>query len=79
MSEKDNQLEEMQFEVKKCINVPYLKQAIVQFLTSGEQDVQESLLNVIMTVLKFNEEEMAAVKSQRGSKGIVSRFLSFGT
>lgn len=39
MSEKDNELEEMRFEVKKCINVPYLKQAIVQFLTTGEQDV----------------------------------------
>jgi len=39
MSEKDNELEEMRFEVKKCINVPYLKQAIMQFLTTGEQDV----------------------------------------
>lgn len=67
------QIELLEADLKKSVNVPYLRHVFTQFLTTGEADVQLRLLHVIATILEFTKEDIAS--SQKPPKGVLARWL----
>ena len=66
-------IELLEADLKKAVNVPYLRHVFTQFLTTGETDVQLRLLHVIATILEFTKEDIAG--AQKPPKGVLARWL----
>ena len=67
------QIEQLEADLKKAVNVPYLRHVFTQFLTTGEQDVQLRLLHVIATILEFTKEDISS--AQKPPKSVLARWL----
>lgn len=61
--EKDQQIEFCGKELKKNANVQYIKNILLNFLTSPDHGVREKIIPVLSTVLQFTPTELESVKS----------------
>jgi hypothetical protein len=81
---KAAEIKVLQTEVDKQTDLQYLKQVTWQYLSSSDTDVtntqvQGRLVQVLMTLLKFTQEEMMTVQRSRAPKGLLTRFLRMGS
>ena len=67
------EIEQLNDDVKKAVNVPYLRHVLIQFLTTGDADVQVRLLHVLSTILNFTKEDIS--NAQKPSKSMLTRWL----
>ena len=74
--QKDLTIEMLNKQINKGVNMNYLKNILMSFLTTKEESIQEGLLPVIFTSLQFNEGEMKVVKDARKKQSSGS-LLSF--
>mmetsp|Transcript_19929 Transcript_19929/g.19962 ORF Transcript_19929/g.19962 Transcript_19929/m.19962 type:complete len:250 (-) Transcript_19929:20-769(-) len=75
--EKSREIKQLQSEIKKSINVPYLKHVLIQYFCTDELDVQDRLINVLSTLLQFAPEEMTKIREHRMPKGVLTRILKW--
>lgn len=80
VTQKNCEIERLTKELRKTVNLPYLRNVVVQYLTSKEHDVgftqvQERLIHVLATILDFGKEEAALVQTQKLQRGVLSRWL----
>lgn len=66
-------------EIKKQVNLPYLKNVVLQYITANEEDVQDRLINVLGTLLGFSSYELEKVQGARTYKGVFTRLLSWSS
>lgn len=80
--QKDQTIEILNKEINKGVNVNYLKNILLSFITTSDESVnyihlfkiQNKLLPVIFTTLQFNETEMKKVEEFRSKKSIFNIF-----
>lgn len=77
ISEKNREIKHLQSEIKKAINIPYLKHVLIQYFCTDEADVQDRLINVLSTLLNFAPEEMLKIREHRMPKGVLTRMLKW--
>lgn len=66
---KDQQIEVLSKENNKKINVNMLKSVLIQIFTTSDQSIQDTVLPVIFTALKFSESEVLKIKEYRSKVG----------
>ena len=75
--QKDLTIEMLNKQINKGVNLNYLKNIMISFLTTNDESIQEGLMPVIFTSLQFNESEINQVKKNKDnnkSKSILSYF-----
>jgi hypothetical protein len=73
--QKDLTIEMLNKQINSGVNMNYLKNILISFLTTKDESIQEGLLPVIFTSLQFNESEKKVVKDARPKQG--GSLLSF--
>ncbi len=66
--QKDLTIEMLNKQINKGVNLNYLKNIMISFLTTNDESIQEGLLPVIFTSLQFNESEINQVKKSKTNK-----------
>lgn len=66
---KDQQIEVLSKENNKKINVNMLKSVLIQIFTTSDQSIQDTVLPVIFTALKFSDGEVLRIKEYRSKSG----------
>ena len=66
--QKDLTIEMLNKQINKGVNLNYLKNIMISFLTTNDESIQEGLLPVIFTSLQFNESEINQVKKSKNNK-----------
>ena len=66
--QKDMTIEMLNKQINKGVNLNYLKNIMISFLTTNDESIQEGLLPVIFTSLQFNESEINQVKKSKTNK-----------
>jgi len=61
--ERDLQIDFLNKELKKNVNLEYIRNIIINFLTNKDFTVREKLLPVLATVLQFSTDELDTVKT----------------
>lgn len=74
--QKDQTIAMLNKQLNNGINMSYLKNIFISFLTTKDSSIQEGLLPVIFTSLQFNESEIKQVKDER-SRNSSSLFSYF--
>lgn len=74
--QKDQTIAMLNKQLNNGVNMNYLKNIFISFLTTKDSSIQEGLLPVIFTSLQFNESEIKQVKDER-SKNTSSLFSYF--
>ena len=77
LQEAQREVDFYKSELKKQVNLAYLKHVLLQYFCSTETAVQERLISVITTLLNFSSDEIAKVKESRAPKGVLTRFLNW--
>ena len=73
--EKENSIQILNKQINSGVNLNYLKNIMISFLSSNDKSIQERLLPVIYKSLDFNQNEMKTVQESRNkSNGILSYF-----
>ena len=73
--EKENSIQILNKQINSGVNLNYLKNIMISFLSSNDKSIQERLLPVIYKSLDFNQNEMQTVQESRNkSNGILSYF-----
>jgi chromosome segregation ATPase len=73
--EKENSIQILNKQINSGVNLNYLKNIMISFLSSNDKSIQDRLLPVIYKSLDFNQSEMKTVQDNRNkSNGILSYF-----
>ena len=73
--EKENSIKILNKQINSGVNLNYLKNIMISFLSSNDKNIQERLLPVIYKSLDFNQSEIKTVQENRNkSNGILSYF-----
>ena len=72
-----NEVRNLESELSKGVNTPYLKHVLLQFIFSSDIQVQERLLNVISTILGFTQEENMKIREHRAPRGMLNKILNW--
>jgi len=75
--EKENSIQRLNKQINSGVNLNYLKNIMISFLSSNDKSIQDRLLPVIYKSLDFSQSEMKIVQDNRNkSNGILSYFTS---
>ena len=73
--EKENSIQILNKQINSGVNLNYLKNIMISFLSSNDKSIQNGLLPVIYKSLDFNQSEIKLVQENRNkSNGILSYF-----
>ena len=73
--EKENSIKILNKQINSGVNLNYLKNIMISFLSSNDKNIQDRLLPVIYKSLDFNQSEIKTVQENRNkSNGILSYF-----
>ena len=73
--EKENSIQRLNKQINSGVNLNYLKNIMISFLSSNDKNIQDRLLPVIYKSLDFNQSEIKVVQENRNkSSGIMSYF-----
>ena len=73
--EKENSIKILNKQINSGVNLNYLKNVMISFLSSNDKNIQDRLLPVIYKSLDFNQSEIKTVQENRNkSNGILSYF-----
>ena len=73
--EKENSIQRLNKQINSGVNLNYLKNIMISFLSSNDKNIQDRLLPVIYKSLDFNQSEIKMVQENRNkSSGIMSYF-----
>ena len=73
--EKENSIQILNKQINSGVNLNYLKNIMISFLSSNDKSIQDRLLPVIYKSLDFNQNEIKTVQESRNkSNGILSYF-----
>ena len=75
--EKENSIQILNKQINSGVNLNYLKNIMISFLSTNDKNIQDRLLPVIYKSLEFNENEIKIVRENRNkSGGIFSYFIN---
>lgn len=78
--QKDQTIDILSKELNKGVNINYLRNVFISYLTTREESIQDGLLPVIFTALQFNDSEIKKIQETRGVKKTNSGILGlFGS
>ena len=63
VQDRDSQLKALNTELSNRVNVQYVRNILVNFMTNPDHTVREKLIPVLATVLQFSQTQTAAVKN----------------
>ena len=72
---KDQQIEILSKENNKKINVNMLKSVLIQIFTTNDQSIQDTVLPVVYTALKFSDTEIKKIKEYRSNTSSLFGFF----
>ena len=73
--EKETSIQRLNKQINSGVNLNYLKNIMISFLSSNDKNIQDRLLPVIYKSLDFNPSEIKNVQESRNkSNGILSYF-----
>ena len=76
--EKENSIQLLNKQKTSGVNLNYLKNIMIQFLSTNDKSIQDVVMPAIYTSLEFSESEIKTVESERNKSGysILSYFKS---
>ena len=75
--EKENSIQILNKQINSGVNLNYLKNIMISFLSTNDKNIQDRLLPVIYKSLEFNQNEIKTVQEKRNkSNGILSYFIN---
>ena len=76
--EKENSIQLLNKQKTSGVNLNYLKNIMIQFLSTNDKSIQDGAISAIYTSLEFSESEIKTVESERNKSGysILSYFKS---
>ena len=75
--EKENSIQILNKQINSGVNLNYLKNIMISFLSTNDKNIQDRLLPVIYKSLEFNQNEIKTIQEHRKkSNGILSYFIN---
>ena len=67
--DKENSIQKLNQQINSGVNLNYLKNIMISFLSSNDKNIQDRLLPVIYKSLDFNQSEIKIVQDNRNKTG----------